>query len=394
MKIALLLDQLAPGSALKLVSYPFQYIPSSEHELDVLIIKRSNISSSQLDLFNSIPSGNIFYLEDYYPKFIKFFDRKIPGLTFFSFFHLYSYFFAGSAVSKINKQYDVVVAYCQYSSFAAKSISRQSKSKSKSKYLLLAWDPSVFTLIKIYSKKFKYLLWLLKPVAYIYDWFAFLGSSGVINSCRFHNDTFSKITKSPIYILAPGCNPDIGLYKLIKNRDLVSWDRWDYGNNPIKLLDILYLLKNRNIKLAIGGYWHTDQLLQEFIEKSKVMCLNDRVEFLPELNEKDIAELCSSAKLHIHPIHEAFGMQVLEASAVGCPSIIVRGSGSAELYQHRISGLHPEGSHESFACEIDWAFDDHDRLKQLSIEAYKVALNYSWANHSHNLLQICKNSLA
>ena len=99
------------------------------------------------------------------------------------------------------------------------------------------------------------------------------------------------------------------------------------------------------------------------------------------------------AKLHIHPIHEAFGMQVLEASAVGCPSIIVQGSGSAELYQHRISGLHPKGDPDSFACEIDWAFDEQDRLKQLSMEAYKVALNHSWANHSHNLINICKKVL-
>lgn len=389
MKIALLLDQLAPGSALKLLSYPFQYIPESGHELDALVIKRSDIPSSQLELFKSIPSDNIFYLEDYYPNFLRFFDRKIPGLTFFSFYHLYSYFFAGIAIRKINKKYDVIIAYCQYTSFAAKSISRMSKAK----YFILAWDPSVFTLKKIYAVKFKYLLWLLKPVANLFDWIAFYGSSGVINSCKFHHDAFRSIAKSPIYILAPGCNPAIPLHNLIKSRDLVTWDRWDYGNNPIKLLEILCLIKNKNIKLTIGGYWHTIQLRQEFIEKSKVMQLFDRIEFLPELDETEIARLCSTASLHIHPIHEAFGMQVLEASAVGCPSIIVSGSGSAELYEHRISGLHPDGSIESFASEIDWAFEDHDRLKSLSNEAYKVAVNHSWANHSLNLLNICKTVL-
>ena len=84
MKIALLLDQLAPGSALKLLSYPFQYIPESGHELDALVIKRSDIPSSQLELFKSIPSDNIFYLEDYYPNFLRFFDevKEVMKISF------------------------------------------------------------------------------------------------------------------------------------------------------------------------------------------------------------------------------------------------------------------------------------------------------------------------
>ena len=390
MKIALLMDQLEPGSALKLLSYPFQFIPNDGHELDALIIKKSNIAQSQLELLNRIPKSNIFYLEDYYPKFLKFFDKKIPGLTFFSFYHLYSYFFAGHAIRKINKKYDVVVAYCQYTSFAAKSISRQSKAS----YFILAWDPSLFTLKKIYADKFKYMLWFLKPLAIVYDWFAFHGSAGVIISCNFHYHAFSMVASSRIHILSPGCLPKAPLLEQPKKRDLVTWDRWDYGNNPIKLLNILALLKDKTIKLTIGGYWHTEQLLKEFNKQAIIMGLVDRIELLPELSESDIADLCLTAKLHIHPIHEAFGMQVLEASAVGCPSVIVRGSGSAELYEHRISGLHPDGSIESFAHEIDWAFAEDRRITELSNAAYKVAIMNSWDNHSKHLINICKSAIA
>lgn len=388
MKIALLMDQLAPGSALKLLSYPFQTIPNDGHELDALIIKRSETPKSQLELLNNIPKINLFYLEDYYPKFLKHFDVKIPGLTFFGFYHLYSYFFAGYAVSKINKKYDVIVAYCQYTSFAAKSISRFSKSK----FFILAWDPSDFTLKKIYSDKFKNLMWLLRPIAKIYDWFAFFGSAGVINSCHFHNEAFRGVTKSPIHILSPGCTPNDSPFDREKTRDLVTWDRWDYGNNPVKMLKILALLKDKSIKLAIGGYWHTNQLRSEFIAQSEQMGLIDRIELLPELSESEIASLCLSAKLHMHPIHEAFGMQVLEASAVGCPSIIVQGSGAAELYEHRVSGLHPMDNIESFAAEIDWAFADDGRLRELSYAAYKVAIKHSWVNHSKKLVKICKSA--
>jgi glycosyltransferase involved in cell wall biosynthesis len=122
------------------------------------------------------------------------------------------------------------------------------------------------------------------------------------------------------------------------------------------------------------------------------MGLIDRIELLPELSESEIASLCLSAKLHMHPIHEAFGMQVLEASAVGCPSIIVQGSGAAELYEHRVSGLHPMDNIESFAAEIDWAFADDGRLRELSYAAYKVAIKHSWVNHSKKLVKICKSA--
>ena len=387
MKIALLMDQLAPGSALKLLAYPFKTIPSMGHQLDAIVIKETRTSDSQIDLMNIIPASKIIYLHDRFPKYIKVFDIKIPFLTFFGFYHLYSYFFAGAAVKKLNKEYDVVIAYCQYTSFAAKSIANTINCK----YFVLAWDPSSYTLAKIYSKKFRGIIWFLRIIANLYDKIVFSGSSGVIISCNFHRRAFSSVATSKIHLLTPGCNLHSSPFASLRHRDLVTWDRWDYGNDPTKILFILKEMQNKKVKLSIGGFWHSEMLQKKFSEMVRALNLNDRVEMLGELSESEIVNICLTAKLHIHPIHEAFGMQVLEASSVGCPSIIVRGSGSAELYRHRVSGLHPADDISEFAQEIDWAFSNIDRLSDMGHAAYEVAKMNTWEEHSRKILRIISN---
>jgi glycosyltransferase involved in cell wall biosynthesis len=311
-------------------------------------------------------------------------------MSFFSLHHIASWFWSYRGIKK--GEFDLIIAHCQYTGLAARNI----KTKRGIPYCLLVWDPSTFTAKKIYKKRFGWKYPILYSFARLLDRLAMAGPSALITSGRFHHRYFSAITDKPLEVLAPGCFvserlPDFSQ----RRRTILTYDRWDIGNIPNVFLDVLERLKHKDVHLTIGGFWHPESLRDDFERELAQRHLRERVEILGPLNEDMIMKLCSQAMVHIHPVHEAFGMQTLEAAACGCPIIIPRGSGASELFEHGVHGYFPEiDDLDGLIRYTEKIFSDPEKTREMSRKAWERAKDYSWERHAQALYAICKKYAA
>jgi glycosyltransferase involved in cell wall biosynthesis len=210
----------------------------------------------------------------------------------------------------------------------------------------------------------------------------------VITSGKYHHPAIRKLTKKPIEVLYPACKPLFVPPPFdVRSRSIVTWDRWDIGNDPVVFLDLLEDIQAKDVKLTIGGFWHPRSLRREFEQEVKRLGLSERVELLGPLNDLDIWEICSRAMVHVHPCHEAFGMQVLEAAGCGCPSIIPSGSGVCELFEDGVSGWHPS-DYWGIVNRLDLLFANPQGACQMGRAAHAVAKNRTWENYALDLADI------
>jgi len=389
-KIGILADEIPPGGAPKLIGWPVRKLNELGVKTEALVIIEKDYWRKHKEHYDfHLDNIKIRYLFPKFPKWIQKINFKFPGMSFFSFYHIAALFFAHRSIKP--KEFDIIIANCQYSTFAARAI----KKHCQIPFLFLMWDPSTFTARKIYKKRFGWKYPLLYLAAMVLDKFALGKCEAVVTSGKFHHEHLKKITTKPLEVLFPGCFVKSELPDFSLRKDMIlAYDRWDIGNVPNVFLDILQRLNRNDIKLTIGGFWHPRGLREDFQEEIKKRKLEDRVELLGPLNEKMIMELCSKVMVYVHLIHEAFGMQVLEAAACGCPVLIPKGSGVTDLFEHGIHGYFPTpGNIEEFIKYIDRIFSNREETEKMSRKAWEKAKNYTWEGYAKKLRQICGRCL-
>lgn len=386
MKIGILVDEIVPGSAPKLIGWPVRKLKELGIEAEALVIIEKDHWQKHKEHYDyHLKDVKIRYFFPRFPRWVQRLNFKFPGMSFFSLHHIASWFFAHRAIEK--KEFDLIIAHCQYSAFAARNI----KTHYGIPFLLLVWDPATFTAKKIYKSRMGGKYFLLYLGAKILDKFAFSKADGIITSGKFHHEYFKTLTKRPLELLYPGCFvkdefPEFSQ----RERVILTYDRWDIGNIPNVFLDILERLEDKSIKLNIGGFWHPESLLKDFKEEVKKRKLEERVQLLGPLDEGMIMKLASKSMVHVHTVHEAFGMQSLEAAACGCPIIIPDGSGVTDLFKHGEHGYFPKANNfEELIKYIGKIFSDEERTKEMSRKIWQVAKQYSWENYAKKLSQIC-----
>lgn len=389
MRIGFLADELAPGSAPVIIGHTIRGLRKLGYDAECLLIIRKPYPELYPEVFDHYLRGDvpIRYVMDHLPKFFTKYNFKFPGFSFFSFHHLSSGLFSPLVFKK--KEYDLIIANCQYTAFIARPLAIFKKIP----YLQLIWDPAPHTFKKIYLKrKMKFLTPLLYPLTLLLDKFAYGGSKAIITSGKLHHRYLGKVTDKPLEILYPGCNPLEKLPEFSRREKMIlTYDRWDIGNIPNVYLDILQALHDTSIKLVIGGFWHPASLQESFVKEVKKRNLSFQVELLGPLNEKMIRDLCSRAMVHVHHNEEAFGMQSLEAAACGCPIIIPAGSGVTDLFQHEIHGyFSKKGNIEEIIKYTRLIFCDLKKAQDMGKKAWGVAKNYTWDNYVMTLDSIIK----
>ncbi|MFC1521125.1 glycosyltransferase family 4 protein [Elusimicrobiota bacterium] len=387
LKLAFFFDELAPGSAPKLIGWPVRRLSEIGVDAEAVVIIEKDHWKKHKEHYDSHLAGvKVRYLFPKFPKFLQKMNFKFPGMSFFSLHHIASWLFAHRAVDF--REFDIVVANCQYSAFAARNTLRLRDIP----FLQLIWDPATFTAEKIYKKRMGWKYPFLYLAAKVLDRFAFQKCRAVITSGEFHHKHVRGITDKPFEILYPGCfvREDLPAFSS-RERMIVTYDRWDIGNIPVIFLDMLEQLDHKDVSLTIGGFWHPESLREEFTQEIEKRGLQSRVHLRGSLNEKDIMELCSRAMVHVHPVHEAFGMQTLEAAGCGCPGIIPAGSGAAELFEHGKSGFHPPiGDLKSMVGCINTIFSDPKLAEKMSRAAFEAAKKHTWLEYAKKLKTICR----
>lgn len=389
MKIGFLADELAPGSAPVIIGHTIRGLRRLGFDAECLLIVRKPYPELYPEVFNYYLRGDvpIKYVLDRLPGVLTKYNFKFPGFSFFSLHHISSGLFSPFVFKK--REYDLIIANCQYTSFIARPLSFFKKIP----YLQLIWDPAPYTFKKIYSKRrMKFLTPLLYPLTLALDGFAYGGCKAIITSGKLHHKTLRKVARKNLEILYPGCIP---LDKLpdfsTRKKIILTYDRWDIGNIPNLYLDILDRLDNKEIKLVIGGFWHPIELKSSFLEELKRRKMENRVELLGPLNEHNIKDLCCRAYVHVHHNEEAFGMQSLEAAACGCPIIIPAGSGVTDLFEHGIHGYFPKkGDTRAIVKYLNLIFSDEHKAEEMGKAAWEVAKKNTWDNYVETLDRIIR----
>ncbi|MBU1997928.1 MAG: glycosyltransferase family 4 protein [Candidatus Omnitrophica bacterium] len=387
MKIAILVDELAPGSAPKLIGQPLRNLKKMGHTCEAVVLVDNGSRQRFPDVYDyHLKDVKIRYLFNEAPAWLKRIDFKFPGFSFFSLHHILSLFVAPILIKK--EEYDIIVAHCQYSAFACWGL----KILRKIPYLLLVWDPSTYTLKKIYTKtRLRFIYPLLYIFAFILDKVSTIGARALITSGSLHHERFKKITFKNLEDLYPGCFPSsVFVPYSQRERAILTFDRWDIGNKPSVFLE---LLKNIDpgIKLKIGGFWHPNSLKEDFLLEVGKQNLQERVELLGPLNEDKIKELCSKVILHLHPNEEAFGMQTLEAASCGCCVIIPRGSGVTDLFTHSVHGFFPyKNDFSELVKYVKIIFSDIAKSEVMGRGAWEIAKKYTWERYALRLEQILR----
>lgn len=379
MKIAILYDELAPGSAPKVIGQTFKGLEALGHVCKVYVL----IDNRQKEKFASVYDYHLSGVKIKYIFGVRpFWDFKFPGFSFFSLHHILSFFIAPLSIQ--SGEFDVVVANCQYSAFAAWGIRLL---RGIPYILYIHCDPCTHTLKKTY---FKTWLRIFYPVLYLFAWFLDKLATELalvsITSGELHQNRFRKITKKPLENLRLGCfsSKEFTPYSQ-REKAIVSFDRWDIGNYPDIFLELAQNIKGY-FKIKIGGFWHPESIKENFLIEIRERKLESMVEVLGPLDENAILDLCSHAMLHVHPNEEAFGMQTLEAAACGCCIIVPKGSGVADLFKHGIHGYFPDDYNLSqFIKYTNLIFEDKKKTEEMGYEAWKTAKNYTWENFAKSL---------
>lgn len=385
MKIGILVDEIVPGSAPKLIGWPIRRLTELGVEAEAIVIIEKDHWEKYKEHYDFHLEGiKIRYLFPKFPKLLQRLNFKFPGMSFFSLHHIVSLFYANKGISL--KEFDMIIAHCQYSTFAARNILKHCNIP----FILLLWDPSTYTARKIYKKRLGWKYPFLYIFANILDRFALQKCKAIITSGKFHHEYLKKYSDKPLEVLSPGCFVIDKLPDFSKRIPMIlTYDRWDIGNMPDIFLDILEKTENKEVTLTIGGFWHPEALRDSFQKEVENRKLKNRVKLLGHLNEENIMGLCEKAMVHVHPVHEAFGMQTLEAAGCGCPSIIPEGSGVTDLFEHGVSGFHPPvDDFNAIVNCINLIFNDKLLAERISLAAWEVAKKHTWIDYANSLRHI------
>ncbi len=337
----------------------------------VVIFRKKEFDSIKIFEAEDIP---VVFLSDRLPKFFRL-NFKIPGFSFFSFFHISSIFWAPLVIGK----YEVIIAHETYSCFSAIACARLLKIK----LLAYLWDPVSYIVPRVYKKKippflFSAVIFILKAV----DRFIIENSDLIILGSGLHEKLVKEIASPQKIIKIPvGTNV---LKKVNFNREplVIALTKWDKGKNPEFLLKIARKLKSP-FKFIIAGNWVDLGQKEEFEQKLIKMGLSKKVFVKGKVTEGEKFKLFSRARVLVHPIVEAFGMMVLEAAGCGCPFIIPKGSGVTELFTDNEHGFFPnEGDLKAFAEKTNQALSDQKTSALMGEKAYNSATGYSWESHA------------
>lgn len=319
----------------------------------------------------------VVFLSDRLPRFFRL-DFKIPGFSFFSFFHISSIFWAPLVIGK----YKVIIVHETYNCFSAIACAKLLNIK----LLAYLWDPISYIIPRIYKKRipsflFSTVVFITKAV----DRFIIKNSDLVILGSGLHEKLIEEILPSQKIVKIP-----VGT-KVLKKVDfkreplIVALTKWDKGKNPEFLLKIAVRLKNQ-FKFIIAGNWADQKQKKEFEHQIGRMRLSEKVFVVGKVTEEEKFKLFSQARVLVHPVVEAFGMMALESAGCGCPFIIPKGSGVTELFTDKEHGFFlNEGNLESFIEKTNLLLSSQKTSALMGQKAYNTAIAYSWESHAHQI---------
>lgn len=221
---------------------------------------------------------------------------------------------------------------------------------------------------------------------YFFDRFFAKRLDVIIGVSKAIVEILEKRYKKKVYLIPNGVNLEV--FKKIElqkeQNSLVSVGRvvgWKGFDLVIKALNSL---PNFSYKIVGDGPY-----LETLKKMAKEMGLEDRVYFLGEKNQEEIAELLNKSNVFILPSIglEAFGIVILEAMACGLPVVASRNGGIVDIIEDGVNGyLFEIGDINGLILAIKRAMLDEKRVSETGFRMVKE--KYSWDVAAKKLIEI------
>jgi glycosyltransferase involved in cell wall biosynthesis len=146
-----------------------------------------------------------------------------------------------------------------------------------------------------------------------------------------------------------------------------------YKNRPAVVRIFARLVSDSDLRLVLAGQAPDKALLKQVHDLS----LQDRIEFIEEIDDERLAQLYSDAALLLFPsLYEGFGWPPLEAMACGCP-VVCSSEGSLPEVAGTAALMAPAGNERALANLCQSVLDDPALAEQMSHKGGVHARNYT-----------------
>nr|WP_320057999.1 glycosyltransferase family 4 protein [uncultured Bacteroides sp.] len=134
------------------------------------------------------------------------------------------------------------------------------------------------------------------------------------------------------------------------------------------LLNALSLLKELPFKMYFIGSGYASQELKRMVE---TLSLSSKVSFVGSISERDeLKRYYAAADLFLFPsLYDNAPLVVREAAALSTPSVLIKGSTSAEIVTDSYNGFLSENTVEDFAARLRNLMETPQLIKQVGIQA-------------------------
>jgi len=142
--------------------------------------------------------------------------------------------------------------------------------------------------------------------------------------------------------------------------------------------------KNLEIKF-VGNYSNNLKLYNKIISTNTLI---SKKNFTGEILNKEVIKLIYKSDIFIFASDvEAFGMTLAEAMAIGIPIVCSNQSSLPEILKS--GGLYFDTKKPNqLSNQIDRLIKDYPLRKKLSIQARKLAKDYTWENHMNKFYEV------
>jgi len=147
------------------------------------------------------------------------------------------------------------------------------------------------------------------------------------------------------------------------------------------LLSIVSRYKKNEVSLSLaGGFNSIPELYNQY-------CNYDNINFLGFVTRDTISKVFQESDVFVIPtLGEGLCLVILEALATGTPVICTEMAGGNDAIVNYKNGIVSEANNiESFKYAIDWMLENRDKIPEMSEEARKTSLSYTWENYYSNL---------
>ena len=332
LKIAVLVDRITPGATPKIIGREVQHLREMGHDAEAVSIMDTGLPQGHHQFEEYLSDIPIRYISQEHP-FLRRFDFRLPPFTFFAAFDVVAGYTMARFLKKDERPYDVIVAHTSITCWIANKVSRSLGIP----YVAVMWDPISFIMDDVYRRKLPGpLLALFVRIGRHMDRRLVDEALVAVAGSDSYTRIFEQYTGRHVEALYPGVDmpdsvPDV------RGDYLLTIDRWDIGNMPTWLLEVVAGL-SKPVQFKVAGFWWPPKLEGEFRQRAQELGIADQVEVLGPVSEVQLQELYRGARALLFPHKAAINFVVMEAAVQGCPTVM---QASISLFRDQVDGFFP-----------------------------------------------------